>query len=323
MHGTRPVGYRYGRQAPPAHQWRRTPGSRRHCHPHSQRQARALFADASSSDSLDGPACFSGLRRANDVFDAFGFEVERLAQLARDRNGDELKEDAPLLTRLCRDEPDVKPLSQSELVSNLFIFLLAGHDTTTQTLSFALALLATRGHEVQERIREEVDGLVTGPTKTRRPLVFEDLDQVPTAWATLYETLRMFPQVVHLPKCTEAPTPLHVPGSFGAAATFVIPAHTTFDLDTVAVHYHPAVYSDPEAFCVDRWFRKDLVGASINRGSAREHLVPLQSVAHSFFPWSQGTRQCIGMRLHRRNWSLLWRFFVHAIVSVPRPKPPE
>jgi len=48
-----------------------------------------------------------------------------------------------------------KQMSEEELKSNVFIFFVAGHETTANTLSFLLQLTA-KNQEIQEKMRKEV-----------------------------------------------------------------------------------------------------------------------------------------------------------------------
>lgn len=54
-----------------------------------------------------------------------------------------------------REQDGGSPISDIELRSNVFIFLLAGHETTANSLSFTLALLALHP-DIQQKLYEEV-----------------------------------------------------------------------------------------------------------------------------------------------------------------------
>jgi cytochrome P450 len=56
------------------------------------------------------------------------------------------------------DEKGRNSLSDDEIFGNLFIYNLAGHETTANTLAYAVALMATnRG--VQDWVGEEIDAV--------------------------------------------------------------------------------------------------------------------------------------------------------------------
>ena len=50
-------------------------------------------------------------------------------------------------------------LSHEEVLSNLFLFLLAGYDTTSGTLSFLLYNLAVHP-DIQEKLAQEIEDVV-------------------------------------------------------------------------------------------------------------------------------------------------------------------
>jgi cytochrome P450 len=52
-------------------------------------------------------------------------------------------------------------LSDEKLVGNLFVYNVAGHDTTSNTLAYAITLLATNVH-VQDWLREEIGSVFGG-----------------------------------------------------------------------------------------------------------------------------------------------------------------
>lgn len=76
-----------------------------------------------------------------------------------------------------KDEED-KGLTESEILGNLYIFTIAGHETTATTLRFALVLLALHP-EVQDAICEEVQAVTreesTDPTQWDYNTVFPKL----------------------------------------------------------------------------------------------------------------------------------------------------
>ena len=53
----------------------------------------------------------------------------------------------------------ISGLSHEEVLSNLFLFLLAGYDTTSGTLSFLLYNLAVHP-EIQEKLAQEIEDVV-------------------------------------------------------------------------------------------------------------------------------------------------------------------
>jgi len=66
---------------------------------------------------------------------------------------------------------DVETLTENEIISNIYVFLVAGHETTAHTLAFAFALLALYPDE-QEKIFEQVSRLPKGAFRPMRKCHF-------------------------------------------------------------------------------------------------------------------------------------------------------
>jgi cytochrome P450/NADPH-cytochrome P450 reductase len=81
-------------------------------------------------------------------------------------------------------------LSEQSIIYNLQNFLIAGHDTTSSTLSFAFYFMLDNP-EILRKAREEVDTLVTAD----EPLSVQHLQQMTYLDMILRETLRLCPSV--------------------------------------------------------------------------------------------------------------------------------
>ncbi|KAH7097522.1 cytochrome P450 [Auriculariales sp. MPI-PUGE-AT-0066] len=98
---------------------------------------------------------------------------------------------------------DSSRLTDDELVANIYAFFLAGHETSSHTLTFAFALLAMHP-DIQDRIFDEASALwpdTTSEAWTSSTMV--DYPRLEYTLAALRETLRLFPAVpVLLRVCT-------------------------------------------------------------------------------------------------------------------------
>lgn len=96
--------------------------------------------------------------------------------------------DAPLVRVLIEaiDPETGLPLTDDEICAELVLFMLAGHDTTSTTLTYALWSL---GHHpgIQDRVRAEV------ATLGDRPLTPDDVIQLGLTVRVLHEALRLCP----------------------------------------------------------------------------------------------------------------------------------
>ena len=163
-----------------------------------------------------------------------------------------------------RDPLTGEGLDDENIRHQLVTFLIAGHETTSGLLSFALHFLL-RHPEVMERAREEVDR-VLGSAPPR----FEQLGQLVYIDQILRETLRLWPTApAMLAHARREGTPLG--------------AHRVGPDDTLLVllpmlHRDPTVWKDPERFDPDRFAPE-----------VRDQLPP-----HAWKPFGNGQRACIG-----------------------------
>ncbi|PMD19975.1 putative cytochrome P450 [Hyaloscypha hepaticicola] len=166
-------------------------------------------------------------------------------------------------------------LSDLEIASEAADHLLAGVDTTSDTLMFLIwALSLPENSEYQEKLIEEVNA----------KLLASDLDSrgIPTAEATgkleyldavLKETLRLYaPLPASEPRCL--PTDCVIDG-------VRVPAGTVVSMSPYTLHRNPDVFLDPLLFNPERW------------------LGDLEDVAEMkkwFWAFSSGGRMCIGIQ---------------------------
>merc|ERR1712000_215573 len=91
-------------------------------------------------------------------------------------------------------------LTDEEVYGNLFIYNLAGHDTTAATLHFALTLLAVYP-QWQTWIAEEIDAVYKAD-KSGLFYYEETFPKLTRVLALMYETVRLYGPVVLMPRYT-------------------------------------------------------------------------------------------------------------------------
>ncbi|KAK7751220.1 hypothetical protein SLS62_006765 [Diatrype stigma] len=213
-------------------------------------------------------------------------------------------------------------LSQEEMIGNLFIFTAAGFETTANSLSYALALLA-KYPKWQDWLIEEVDGIL--PDKEQQELSYTAVHPRATRiLAFMFETLRLYTPVVHLTK--ENITPQTIPTSRGPIC---LPAGTSIYIDNIALHLDAEVWrdlnrgSDPDfvrnsattttlddefVFRPSRWLNAP--------GSPQPHFQPPRG---AFIPWSAGPRVCPGQKMAQVEFAavLLTLLHRHRVEAAP------
>jgi len=181
---------------------------------------------------------------------------------------------------------DDAKLTEDEVLGNIFIFLLAGHETSAHVLCFALGLLALHPEE-QERVHQEI---LTAVPENRDP-AFQDLRSLPYVQCVLNETLRMFPPVNIVPKQAAESCVLTTTNNSGEIITVAIPKGSYITLRIISLHYNPKYWEDPLSFKPARF----------NGDWPRD----------AFLPFGGGARSCLGRRFAELE-------FIVAIVMLVR-----
>ncbi|KDQ58619.1 hypothetical protein JAAARDRAFT_176655 [Jaapia argillacea MUCL 33604] len=198
-----------------------------------------------------------------------------MVEMIEARRGAEKKEERHDLFSSLLDASDASDgeakLTDRDLLGNIFIFLLAGHETTAHTLCFTFALLALYQDE-QEKLYQHINSIIPDG----RIPTYEEMNSLTYSMAVFYETLRMYPPVSGVPKYSAEDTVLTVSNAAGEKKTIPVPQGTELVINTPALHYNPRYWEDPHSYKPSRflgdWPRD------------------------AFMPFSAGARACIGRR---------------------------
>jgi len=166
-----------------------------------------------------------------------------------------------------------------EMVDQVAIFFLAGHETSASALSWALYLLATHP-EAQDRIATEAATLNATPE-------FSELSKLKFTRDAFRETLRLYPPVPMMVRETTKPEDFRGRPVKPGAQVVLSPWH---------LHRHDRFWPDPDAFTPDRW------QTDTNRTSARD----------AYMPFSSGPRVCTGAGFAMVEGTLLLAMLVRA-----------
>jgi cytochrome P450 len=149
---------------------------------------------------------------------------ERRAAADRDGRGDVLS-----LLLSARDEQG-EPLTDHELRDELLSLVLAGHETTANSLAWTFERLL-RTPPAYDRLRE----VVRGGGRAEAQEYVE---------ATIHEGMRNRPVIPMIARLTMRPW------RFG---DYTVPAHTPVGVSIIALHHRPDVYREPHAFAPQRF----------------------------------------------------------------------
>ncbi|MDT7838199.1 bifunctional cytochrome P450/NADPH--P450 reductase [Aquabacterium sp. OR-4] len=179
------------------------------------------------------------------------------------------------------DKASGERLDDREIRDECIEFLIAGHETTSNLLSFALVELM-RHPEVLARARAEVDEVFG--TDTAAWPDHAQVNQLPYVQQVLKETLRLYPPAPGIGLQARADT------TIGGAMAYPVPRRSLVILNTLALHRDRAVWGpDPEAFDPGRFTR------------AAEAARP----AHAWKPFGNGQRACIGRQFAMQEATLV------------------
>ncbi|MCS7081224.1 MAG: cytochrome P450 [Chloracidobacterium sp.] len=162
-----------------------------------------------------------------------------------------------------RDEETGAAMSNLQLRDEVITLLLAGHETTAITLTWAVYVL-TQEPVVAERLYDEVSSVLRGASPTA-----DDLKRLPYTRMVIEETMRLYPPAWGLPR--EAINDDEIGG-------YHIPGRTLVALNQFLTHRHPDFWDEPERFDPERF--------TPERAAARPMF--------AYFPFGGGQRVCIG-----------------------------
>ncbi|KAI9493687.1 cytochrome P-450 cyp509A1 [Zychaea mexicana] len=163
-------------------------------------------------------------------------------------------------------------MTDEEIKSNLCIFFAAGHDTTANSLSYMAYYLA-RHPDIQQKAREEAIKVLGNESTDILPTK-DQLRNMPYINQIIKETLRINSPVAGLIGRVAAQD-TDLDGVF-------IPKGTRVMCSLYELHHNPSVWKNPEEFNPDRF---------APNGEAEK----LAGIGFAWLPFSNGSRQCIGM----------------------------
>jgi cytochrome P450 len=166
-----------------------------------------------------------------------------------------------------------------EMVDQVAIFFLAGHETSASALAWALYLLALYP-DAQDRVAAEAATLPETPT-------FSDISRLKFTRDVFRETLRLYPPVPMMVRENACPEDFRGRNVAPGAQVVLSPWHQ---------HRHERLWNTPDAFDPDRW------QTEAGRLSARQ----------AYMPFSAGPRVCTGAGFAMVEGPLLLALMVRA-----------
>jgi len=170
-----------------------------------------------------------------------------------------------ILGILLRAAQEDERMTADMVMSNIILFMIAGHETTAKSLTWCLYALA-HNPDAQEKARNEIGDIVIGDTEAS----LEEINNLNYLNNVCKETLRMYP-IVNIVNRTLGKNASVPEGPFlkkGTQLTTFIPA----------LHYSEENFPEPHKFKPERFDDKDAIKAL------------------SWLPFGYGAYDCIGKK---------------------------
>ena len=172
---------------------------------------------------------------------------------------------------------DGSPLTDTEIADEVATFMLAGHETTANTLSWSLALLSAYP-SARQQLEAEVDSVLGD-----RDPDAGDADKLPWTRAVVAEAMRLYP-----PAWTIERNALADDEVCGVR----IPAGGLVATPPYLVHRHPEFWPDPAGFDPGRFLPDGAAPGPPGPGDGHQTGHPRHRYA--YIPFGGGRRACIG-----------------------------
>ncbi|CAG2169916.1 unnamed protein product, partial [Oppiella nova] len=185
------------------------------------------------------------------------------------------------------DDVKDKSLSYDELIAQCVMFLIAGYENTSTTLSLCLYSIA-KHPEVQQKLYEEIHTF--HEQKISSADSYETINSLKYMNAVIDETLRLFSPLMYLNRVATEDYELKGTG-------IIIKKGHEVHIPTYPMHRDPEYFTDPQVFRPERFLP--------------------ENIAHNpytYLPFGAGPRSCIGMRLAQLEFKLALVNLIHRYV---------
>ncbi|KAL7580723.1 hypothetical protein ACA910_001008 [Epithemia clementina (nom. ined.)] len=194
-------------------------------------------------------------------------------------------------------ESEVGSLSDADLRDEVKTFMIAGYETTSSWLHWALFALV-KYPDIQERVYAEV--VKHASVDKNEDISLDQIDKMEYFGAFLQEVLRVYPPI----------------GTFIRYNAYqekwngvTVPPDTRLFLSPHIMHRHPEYWDEPESFMPERW-----IDVSVEEAERRRF---------AFIPFSAGGRNCIGQQFATMEVKLILAPLIRAFKFLKAPSQRE
>lgn len=187
---------------------------------------------------------------------------EILQKIVDDRKKSGIREDDMLDMLLDARYEDGEPMSEEQLIDEILILFTAGHETTSNALTFTAELLA-KNPEYQEKITSEVK-----EAEESTGSLMEFLQACSLTQHVVEESLRLYPPAYFIDRMNKEEDEFE---------GMKISKGKTLLFSVYEIHRHKSFWKDPEKFYPERFSEADTT-----------------ELSNFYFPFGAGPRKCIG-----------------------------
>lgn len=231
------------------------------------------------------PLLFRGLADAKvDILASLQKRIEH------SRDAPDLGQDNVLSLLLAARHEDGSPLEDEDILDQLVTFLVGGHETTSNTLAWALSMIVRRP-DVLARVQAELrEHFGDGDVDASRAGKLTYLD------ACLKESMRLSPI---------SPGPIRTLTQNCELPGYTLPPGTAVWASIYLAHRRPEVWDEPGEFRPERF------------------LGETAPATHEFFPFGGGARRCLGALFAEFEMRIVLAEVLHRFELQPSAEAPQ
>ncbi|CAG2117204.1 unnamed protein product [Medioppia subpectinata] len=164
-------------------------------------------------------------------------------------------------------------MSDEEMISQCVLFFIAGFDTTSTTISYAIYLLS-ESQESQQKLFEESKSIF----ESKQDIDYDAIERLEYLNACLMETLRLFPPALALER--KASEDITLTGDGGPDDYINVFKGDIIQIPVCVLHEDPEHFKDPKQFKPERFLPQNIT----------HH-------PYAHLPFGGGPRNCVAKRL--------------------------
>ncbi|XP_072124800.1 cytochrome P450 3A30-like isoform X1 [Mobula birostris] len=186
----------------------------------------------------------------------------------------------------------IATLTDSEIMAQCITFVLAGYETTSNTLSYLGYNLAMHP-DVQKKLQQEIDEAFPN----QAPPTYDGVMRLEYLEMVISETLRLYPPAPRLDRVCKKDVKLN---------GVTIPKDTVIVVPAYVLHRDPKYWEEPEEFRPERFSKEE----SMSRNPS------------TLLPFGMGPRNCIGMRFAQLTMKVIVVLLLQRLTLVPCDETP-